>query len=260
MNSAMSSLSSERQKEGQAFREMKAAIQQQRLTVDSQPVANVIADYLNNGTIKLADNLSKSLESSLECSVNDMDNRIQKNLKSIREVDNDLKNDLNAVEQKKTELDDKIEQEKNIRNQIQKLMIPFGAMLLFAVGVFLWFKGLASISFVSEAYHVILSGTFKNWELIIVALFMIVLTFVAPFWFFNWITRRTLCRVCGITKEDIEDDLNEDDEPAWLRYCENHMSDFGAQVAGFIAVYIVGSERRAKKRVAWRLIYRTLFR
>lgn len=254
----MNSLSNERQREGQAFNQLKTAIQQQRLTVDSQAVANVLIKHLNNG--KIAGNLSKSLESSLERSVKNVEDNIQNNLKSLREADNDLKNDLEAVEQEKTELNNKIEQEKKIHKQIQKLMIPFGAMLLFAVGIFLWFKGLASIPFVSEAYHVILSGTFKNWELIVVALLMILLTFIAPFWFFNWITRRTLCRVCGITKEDIEDDINEDDEPAWLRYCENHMSDFGAKIADFMAVYVLGSERRAKKRVAWRLIYQTLFR
>lgn len=256
----MNSLSNERQKEGQAFNQLTTAIKKQRLTVDSQPVANAIASYLNNGTIKLADNLSKSLESSLERSVENMEDNIQNNLKSLREADNDLKNDLEVVEQEKTELDNKIEQEKNMRKQIQKLMIPFGAMLLFAVGIFLWFKGLASIPFVSEAYHVILSGTFKNWELIVVALLMILLTFIAPFWFFGWLTRRTLRHVFGITKEDIEDELCEDDEPAWLRYCEQHMSDFGAKVADFIAVYIVGSERRAKKRVAWRLISREMYR
>ena len=256
----MNSLSNERQKEGQAFNQFTTAIKKQRLTVDSQPVANAIASYLNNGTIKLADNLSKSLESSLERSVKNVEDNIQNNLKLLREADNDLKNDLEAVEQEKTELNNKIEQEKKIHKQIQKLMIPFGMLILFAVGIFLWFKGLVSIPFVSEAYHVILSGTNKNRELIVIALMMILLTFIAPFWFFNWITRRTLCRVCGITKEDIEDDINEDDEPAWLRYCENHMSDFGAKIADFMAVYVLGSERRAKKRVAWRLISRELYR
>lgn len=254
----MNLLSNERQKEGQAFNQLTTAIQRQRLTVDSQPVANAIAGYLNNGTIKLADNLSKSLESSLERSINSVENNIRNDLKLLREADNDLKNDLEAVEREKTKLDDKIEQEKNIRNQVQKLMIPFGAMLLFAVGIFLWFKGLASIPFVSEAYHVILSGTFKNWELIAVALLMILLTFIAPFWFFGWLTRRTLCHVFGITKEDTEP--SEDDEPAWLRYCQEHMSDFGANVAMFLAVYVLGSERRARKRVAWRLISQELFR
>lgn len=254
----MSSLSTERQKEGQAFNQLKTAIQQQRLTVDSQPVANAIANYLNNGTIKLTQNLSQSLRTSLESSVSDLDNNIRKELKSLREAQNDLKNDFERAEQEKTELDNKIEQEKNMRKQIRKLMIPFGAMLLFAVGIFLWFKGLASIPFVSEAYHMILSGTFKNWELIVVALLMIVLTFIAPFWFFGWITRRTLCHVFGITKEDTEP--SEDDEPAWLRYCQEHMSDFGANVAMFLAVYVLGSERRARKRVAWRLISQELYR
>ena len=256
----MNSLSNQRQKEGQAFNQLKSAINHQRLTVDTQPVANEIARYLNNGTIKLTQNLSQSLRTSLESSVSDLDNNIRKELKSLREAQNDLKNDFERAEQTKTELDDKIEQEKQTRKQIQKLMIPFGAMLLFAVGILLWFKGLASIPFVSEAYHVILSGAFKSWELIAIALLMILLTFIAPFWFFGWLTRRTLCHVFGITKEDIEDDINEDDEPAWLRYCEQHMSDFGAKVADFIAVYILGSERRAKKRVAWRLISRELYR
>ena len=258
MNSAMSSLSTERQKEGQAFNQLTTAIQRQRLTVDSQAVANVLVRHLNNG--KIADNLSKSIESSLERYVSDMDNNIQNNLKLLREADNDLKNDLEAVEREKTKLDDKIKKEEDTRKQLQKLLIPFGTLILFAVGIFLWFKGLASIPFVSEAYHVILSGTFKNWELIAVALLMILLTFIAPFWFFNWLTRRTLCHVFGITKEDVEDDLNEDDEPAWLRYCEHHMSDFGAKIADFMAVYVLGSERRAKKRVAWRLISRELYR